>query len=131
LRVEGDEPFNLLNHSAQDIGRYDFLKDVQRLEQIVSGQENIVGYAIMLTNDNSYWSAAKSDLTVDANFRIHDGRVITGVLSWGRKASAGTMKSREQPIDIRGQYTMKWRDYSAPGSGAYGIFKYLIVRIVR
>lgn len=32
-----EETFDLLDQSAQDVGRYDFLKDIQRLERIASG----------------------------------------------------------------------------------------------
>lgn len=129
LRVEGDETFNLLNQSAQDIGRYDFLKDIQRLEQIVTGRPNTLGYAIMLTNDPSYWNQSKSNETVDANFRVHQGRTVGWMLGWGQGASQGTMRSREKPVVIRGQYGMDWRDYSVIDGSTYGTFKYLLVNV--
>jgi hypothetical protein len=129
LRVEGDEIFNLLNQSAQDVGRYDFLKDIQRLEQIVVGQPNTVGYAIMLTNDPSYWNLSKSNETVDVNFRIHQGKTVSGVLGWGEGASKGTMRSRENPVIIKRKYLMDWRDYSTISESTYGKFKYLLIKV--
>lgn len=75
-----EETFDLLDQSAQDIGRYDFIKDIQRLEDIVFDRDNIVGYAIFLTNDSAYWSIPRDIQTVDASFRIHHGRILTGEL---------------------------------------------------
>lgn len=129
LRVEGDEVFNLLNQSAQDVGRYDFLKDVQRLEQIVGAQPKAVGYAILLTNDTSYWNPSKSKDTVDASFRIHQGKVVGGALGWGQGASQGTMRSREKPVELRGKYVMDWKDYSEINASTYGKFKYLLIKV--
>lgn len=129
LRVEGVETFDLLDHRAQDIGRYDFLKDIQRLEQIVAARPNTIGYAILLTNDSTYWSASKSRATVDASFRIHQGKAINGVLGWGQGASQGTMKSRENPVALRGEYVMDWKDYSVIDESTYGKFKYLLIKV--
>jgi len=123
------EIFDLLSQSAQDIGRYDFLKDIQRLEEIMSGQSNIIGYAIFLTNDSAYWSTPRDSQTVDASFRIHHGRILTGELTWGVRASEGTMRGREKALHIKGVYNLNWQDYSAPSQGSYGRFRYLLVKI--
>ncbi len=76
-----EEIFNLLDQSAQDIGRYDFLKDIQRLERIVFDRNDIAGYAVFLTNDSAYWITPRNSNTVDASFRIHQGRILSGELS--------------------------------------------------
>lgn len=130
LRVKVDEEtFDLLDQSAQDQGRYDFLKDVQRLEQIVSGQDNIVGYAIFVTNDSAYWIPPRDRRTVDADFRIHQGRTLTGELRWRQGASVGTMGGREKSILIKGSYNLDWHDYSEVSERPYGKFKYLLVTV--
>lgn len=130
LRVEGDESFHLLNQSAQDVGRYDFLKDIERLEQVVAARSNTTGYAILLTNDPAYWNPSKNTATVDASFRIHQGQTIKGELGWGHGASKGTMKSRENAVVLRGTYVMDWRDYSAIDDSTYGKFKYLLIKVI-
>lgn len=127
----GDETFDLLDQAAQDVGRYDFLRDVERLEQIVSGRNDITGSAIFLTNDSAYWEPPRDEQTVDASFRIHQGRVVTGELRWGSSASAGTMRGREEPIVIRRVYSLDWRDYSEPTDLPYGRFRYLLVKVER
>lgn len=121
------ELFELRDQSAQDIGRYDFLNDLQRIEQVVSAHSNVIGYAILLTNDSAYWRPPRSPGTIDAEFRIHQSRLVAGDLAWGAAASEGTMKSREAAIALRGSYRLVWRDYSEPVRGRYGQFRYLLV----
>ena len=127
IDVKG-ESFNLLNQGAQDLGRYDFLKDVERLENIVSAHDNVKGYAIILTNDSSYWKSTATE-TIDTKFRIHDGRVLNGELSWRPEASSGTMRGREKPIKLTGTYKLNWKDYSQVSGTSYGKFRYLFLEI--
>ncbi len=114
---------------AQDISRYDFIKDISRLEECIDKLPNAIGYAIFLTNDPSYWKnlPRKTD-TQDKNFRIHEGRVIQGTLNWKESTSKGTMKGREEPITLKRSYKLNWRDYSNLGV-KNGIFKYLLVKV--
>ncbi len=129
----GDELFWLKDVGAQDQGRYDFLRDIQRLEKFVSEHDNVTGYAILLTNDSLYWNAPRNTLTVDASFRIHEGRVLNGILSWGHTASKGTTKDRVKPITIEGTYKLTWQEYHEVESGTYvkgyRKFRYLLVKI--
>jgi hypothetical protein len=124
----GEETFDLLDQSAQDLGRYDFLKDIQRLEQIALNHNNMVGYAIFLTNDSAYWTPPKNNQTVDVNFRIHQDRNLNGKLQWSG-ASEGTMHGRKEAIFIKGIYNLKWQDYSELSAKSYGKLKYLLVKV--
>ncbi len=66
---QDDESFVLRNQSAQDQGRYDFLRDIQRLERMRFKLEQCkAGYAVLLTNDSSYWKAPTHRDLVDADF---------------------------------------------------------------
>jgi hypothetical protein len=125
----GNEQYRLKDQSAQDISRYDFLKDVQRLEQVVAVHPNSIGYAVLLTNDSAYWKKPVNHSTVDADFRLYDGRVVEGVLAWGVNASDGTKKDREQSLELQGKYQLRWSDYSYPSSGSYGEFRSLVVKV--
>jgi len=126
----GNEQYHLKSQSAQDIGRYDFLKDVQRLERVGAQHQNFTGYAILLTNDSAYWAKPTNSTTVDADFRLNDGRVIEGVLAWSDKASDGTKKNRERAIELQGKYRFRWTDYSRPSSDRYGKFRSLVVKVM-
>ena len=127
---QDDEPFVLRNQSAQDQGRYDFLLDIQRLELMRSNLEQCkAAYAVLLTNDSSYWKVPGQRDTVDADFRIHEGREISGALAWAARAGSGTVKGRESPIQIRGSYRLRWQEYSNFPGKSYGRFRYLAVSV--
>ena len=126
----GSEKYRLKSQSAQDTGRYDFLKDIYRLEQVGKQYDDFAGVAVLLTNDSAYWTKPTHYETYDASFRLHDGRVVGGRLAWSDKASDGTKRGREQPIELAGKYLLRWTDYSQPSTGSHGKFRSLIVRVV-
>ena len=127
---QDDEPFVLRNQSAQDQGRYDFLLDIQRLELMRSNLEQCkAANAVLLTNDSSYWKVPTHRDTVDADFRVHEGRAVSGALAWAARASSGTVGGRESPIQIRGSYRLRWQEYSNFPGKSYGSFRYLAVSV--
>jgi hypothetical protein len=121
------ETFKLKNHSAQDVGRYDFIKDIQRLEQLVSSRSNIVGYAIFLSNETLYWSSSRKQ-TIDADFHLNDERALSGTMHWSEIASAGTTKGRSAPLTLRNDYLTNWQQYSIL-AGTKGDFRYLAIEV--
>ncbi len=124
------ESFSLRNQAARDHGRYDFLRDVQRLERVVSLPDlATVGFAICLTNDSAYWKVTTRKDNIDAAFYLHEGRTAEGELIWSERAGAGTTKGREAPIKLRNPYKMTWRDFSEVGDGGYGRFRYLALEV--
>ena len=113
LTVEdNDETYCLKNQGAQDIGRYDYLKDVQRIEQFLKEKDYECGYAILLTNDKLYWSENKRENNIDAQFCLNDGVEKTGKLKWSEKTGEGTKKGRENGIILKGKYKINWNEYS-------------------
>ena len=124
-----NEQFKLKDQRAQDIGRYDFIKDIQRLEYLALDRRNVTGYAILLTNDPSYWQNSSSSKTVDAELGLQDGRILGGHLNWGDKASDGTRKNREQTLFLKGKYTLDWKDFSIVEEKANGVFRQLTVQV--
>lgn len=124
----GDEEYRLLNQSAQDIGRYDFIKDVVRLERFVGANSTASGYAIILTNDSTYWTESKRLSSVDNAFRLHEARTLTGELQWVG-ASAGTMKGREAALGLRNEYPLNWHDYSRVTEQPGGRFRFLLAEV--
>ena len=125
----GDEQFYLKDHSARDFGRYDFLKDVQRVEQLVARGTAKAGFAVFLTNDLGYLEYPSRSGTNDAAFRIHEGREITGKLDWSEKTNRKKTQGREEPVTLNGSYTLHWRDYSDLQRDGYTKFRYLAVAI--
>lgn len=127
--AHSEETYSLRNQSAQDIGRHDFIKDIHRLEDYTQAHPGSVGYAVLLTNDRSYWSESRKLDAVDSEFRVHEGRVLHGGVTWGSNAAAGTKHKREKTITLRGKYKISWRDYSSHGTGHAEQFRYVAVRV--
>jgi len=123
------ERYELLNQSAQDIGRYDVLRDLSRVERLVSLGQASSGFVVFLTNDSSYWRPSRSPSTVDRDFRLHEGRIVQGQLAWASHASDGTMKSREAPIVLSGLYSVSWHDYAELAAGTYSRFRYTMFAV--
>ncbi len=123
------EPFELADHAAQDLGRYDTIKDICRLEALSRTNLKLAAYVVLLTNDSAYWHSPGAKETVYGAFRLSEGRELRGELAWGAAAGGGTIKSRERALVLSGSYAAKWRDYSTVATKSYGQFKYLLARI--
>jgi hypothetical protein len=124
--VVNGEKFNLKDQDAQDQGRYDFIKDISRLEKALEIYDG-TGFAIFLTNDKSYWETPTRDVdAVDEALRIHEKSIICGTLSWKKGTSKGTKSGRIKPIILKGNYTLNWNDYSDVEEQK---FRYLLVEI--
>lgn len=124
-----DERFDLANQGAQDLSAYDVWKDVQRLERVCTQRADTNGYVILLSNDATFWNAPASNGTVGSAFRLHEGRVASGGLYWASHAGDGTMKNRENPIELNGSYRIEWHDYSRLGPGQGLTFRYTLIHV--
>ncbi|MCG3133017.1 MAG: hypothetical protein HMLKMBBP_00103 [Planctomycetes bacterium] len=128
LAVEIDgETFRLKSGAAQDVRRYDFWKDVERVQTLLSTGIVDVGFVLALTNDPGYWTPGR-DGTVDRAFRMADGSMVRGELAWDPRASEGTRKGRERTISIRQPVPLRWADYSVVGTER---FRYVLVPLTR
>ena len=130
-----NEIFKLRNQSAVDYSRYAFLKDIQRMEEVVGNNTDVKGYAILITNDMSIELPPTKDDVADFQFRIHEGKVINNEeLDWIRKKGGQSFGDMENPIKLRGTYKFNWKDYSELKNTnnlpvTNGKFRYLFVEI--
>jgi hypothetical protein len=123
----GGEAFSLADRAARDLARYDFLKDIVRVETLLHGSHAATGYALLLTNDRGLWEGPGGE-AVGASFTCREGHEINGALDWSGRASEGTVRGREQAIIVRGAYRCLWRDYSLVAGGS-GTFRYLLIGV--
>ena len=123
-----NEDYHLKDQGAYDINRYDFCKDIERLEKVLEKYPDGIGFAIFLTNDDLYWRTPPNLNTADKDFRIHEGRVVKGILKWKEGTSMGTMRGRENPIKLTGEYNIHWKDYSDL-KRKNGKFRYTYVKV--
>lgn len=141
-------------HGAADLGAYDFLWDVHRI-QLLTGIEKKLdsddvkmpcdrGYAIILTNDSHYWNSnSNNTLTTHGINRdfligsISKGNTFLKKGSHNWYTTQGTIglsqalkndKSRQNSIKIVKDYPYKWQDYYTI-AGKNGKFKYMVVEI--
>ena len=127
------ESFSLRDQSAQDHGRYDFLKDIARLEYLLDRRMARCGIAVLLTNDSLYEDRRPPEV-IDADFSLHDGRHLpTGptTMQWAESAGTRTTIGRTAPIAVRGPHTLRWSTFGQPGKGRSGHFRYLAVEVSR
>lgn len=126
--VDGEQ-YNLKNHGAQDIGSYDFVKDICRVESFATHLNRFkCGFVLWITNDPYYWNAPNNSNAGYAAFSVHHGARKTGTMSWGSHLSSGTIKGREQDLVLRSEYEITWNDYSDLGIRS-GLFKYALMCI--
>lgn len=117
------EKYKLKNHMATNLRRYDFYKDISRLESLKINKEIDKGYVIFLTNVPSY---QKSTSGMAKEFNFADGcKISQGKYDWSGKKPTGK-SHRNEEIEIKQQYDCCWREY--PENGSYG-FKYILLEI--
>ena len=129
LDVTSNGEHFLLKDGADDLDRYDFVKDVSRIEGVIDKRSDAThGFAVLLTNTESLWKQPTRtwETTKDASFRIHDGRRLAGELDWVKNAPD---KERANPIQLSGAYDLKWYEYSDLETGNKSRFRYLAVEV--
>ena len=129
-RTYRDERFSLAL-GARDVMRYDFLKDIRRIERVVEDHSSAYcGLAVLLTNDHLMWNRSNRIDVVDAEFHIFDGkRIGESEMRWGNSASDGTKRSREEPIKLSHSYLLNWENYFSLGDKPGERFRYLAVAV--
>lgn len=104
--------YNLKDQKACDFGRYDFIKDIERLEKITCGTQDKLGYVIFLSNDENYLQGTKKT-NQDYSFNIENNTTITrGEKSWSKEKILKNLGSRKNSLNINNDYFVQWRNYS-------------------
>jgi hypothetical protein len=107
----GAERFDLPDQAAHDISRHDVVKDIVRLERLLADGYADEGISITLSNDPAYWRPGTKASPIDAAFRLHEGRTLSGMLSWSAAAGTGTTHKRDEPLRLAGAYRCAWNHY--------------------
>lgn len=134
MKFENEE-YNLKNQGAQDNGRYDFLKDISRIEKFInsSSPKSDYGYAIILTNDHLYYESGEnsnsSQFRIDKNIKI----IESGKHDWNFKSDSFKKYNpkRIDAINLINSYNVEWQDCSTLLDDKDNKFKYLIVTITK
>ncbi len=139
------EDLSLSNHGAVDLGTYDFMWDIKRLQTLTDKNDVSVkkhctrGYAVILTNDCNYWrDNVNNENRIHRDFVFCEGNspLTKGEHQWYLKdsnepGSPGTVKDsfRDKSIILRKDYPYKWLDYCNLPMEKNGVFKFMIVEV--
>lgn len=145
----------LMNHGAADLGAYDFMWDIHRIQLLTGCEKDDAsevrmpctrGYAIILTNDNNYWKTNANNKVpekgINRMFLIGDDEegstyIQAGEHEWfkldgtpGLSKAIQNDKSRQNAIKMSKNYPYEWKEYCKPIADKNGIFRFLIVEII-
>ena len=111
------------NQGAQDIVRYNFWKDVRRIEVLNSRFDSVEGgIAVIMTNDSSYVRPVRPDSSC-APFSTSEGNVVgPGTVDW---QNMPTVRENHPPFTLNGSYTARWHQATIDGID----FNYMIIEI--
>lgn len=100
------EAIVMKNQGAQDIVRYNFWKDVRRVEVLRSRFEAIKGgIAVIMTNDPSYVRPVHPQ-SACAPFSTAEGMVVgPGAIDWQNMPS---VRVNHKPFSLDGKYAIHW-----------------------
>ncbi|MBO8433420.1 MAG: hypothetical protein IAB08_09045 [Bacteroidetes bacterium] len=111
----------LKSHGAQDLGRYDFWKDVKRLELVKSRFGNVAGgLAVFLTNDTTYKAKPKGLIE---NFSMAEGEPLPMEKHWS-DATRPTAEGRPD-FEVSKEYELRWQERQIGGIG----FHYCVLAV--
>lgn len=112
----------LKNQGAQDLGMYDFWKDVRRLELVRNRFDAVKnGLAVFVTNDKQYLNASR-ETSNNRLFSMEEGLHGT-VKHWQQPES--TCAKTHPDFDLDNEYTIHWNHNDYEGVD----FHYCIVEI--
>ena len=97
------------HHGAQNIGCYDYWKDVKRLEFYEASFPQVEqGIMLFVTNDETYLHPPLNMNTGYAQFSIHEGKTVAQneTLDWNRALS---ISRNRPPIQLNNTYHLTWR----------------------
>ena len=106
---------------APNLGRRGIVRDIERVEGFVKDGLATAGAVVVISNNDVYWKAPGRRYCSSINYRIHDGAVLSGTLSWHPKNPAWT----GHHSTLVGSYTAAWSPYSDPAGGP-GPFQTLV-----
>ena len=133
-----------LNHGATDLGRFDFLWDLHRIEMLKIRDDTLFkfnrnlkkfinGYAIMLTNEKLYWQKEKTKTeALYKNFCISDNDFIEkGIpLKWYKNRNQFSVDKTSRDIELvfNNNYKFNWKNYSYNKDSSHD-FRYILLEV--
>ena len=133
----GDEFFELKQHGATNLGRFDAINDARRVKYLKDSNNTKIkkGFTIFLTNESDYWSN-NAQRTMSKDFNLTEDRVLKKgeILDWKSKSPNIKSVSKKRidpfaPINIDFNDVIKWSEFSKIGSGKSGRFRFFVLDV--
>lgn len=118
--VVNGELFECKSQGGHTEGRYNFLKDIKRIEEL-----NAKGFAVFLTNDDKYWDYLKYAGVIDKEFLLKEGYTFKKDVSYNWKSECKTYKKKD-PIKFKNDYKINWLSFGELNSCSY---RYTLIEI--
>lgn len=102
-----DKVVVMKNQGAQDLGMYDFWKDVRRVELVRNRFKNVKGgLAVFVTNDQLYTKASRQNSN---NYLLNmtEGKHST-IKHWQNEDSACAKMKSYKSFEVEKEYSIKW-----------------------
>ena len=133
----GEESFELKQHGATNLGRFDAINDARRVKYLKDSNNTKIkkGFTIFLTNESDYWSN-NAQRTMSKDFNLIEDRVLKKgkILDWKLKSPNIKSVSKKRidpfaPINIDFNDVIKWREFSKIGSDKSGRFRFFVLDV--
>lgn len=133
----GDELFELKQHGASNLGRFDAINDARRVKYLKDSNNTKIkkGFTIFLTNESDYWSN-NAQRTMSKDFNLTEDRVLKKgeILDWKSKSPNIKSVSKKRidpfaPINIDFNDVIKWSEFSKIGSSKSGRFRFFVLDV--
>jgi hypothetical protein len=138
LKVKvGDEHFELKQHGAANLGRFDAIDDARRVKSLVDSKSTKIseGFTVFLTNDSDYW-LNNAQRTMSKDFALIEKRRFTNgdKLDWYSKSLNVNSVSKNRmdpfaPIKIDFNDEINWCDFSKIENNKSGNFRFFVLDV--
>lgn len=135
--VVGDESFELKQHGAANLGRFDAIDDARRVKSLVDSPATNInqGYTVFMTNDIDYWGN-NAQRTMSKDFALIENRNFSKgeSLDWKSKSlninSVSTNRvSPFAPIITNFSDLINWHDFSKINNSKAGCFRFFVLDV--
>lgn len=104
-----DKVVVMKNQGAQDLGMYDFWKDVRRVELVRNRFERVKGgLAVFVTNDEYYVKGSRKESN-NYLLNLTEG-THSPIKHWQNEQSACAQMKSYKSFELENSYTIAWRD---------------------
>lgn len=130
--VISDDVQLVKNQAASNLVKYNYWKDVRRIELVKQRYAKIVGgIALIVTNSSIFWKNTDTEAAYKT-FSTGEGVVVKkGEMKWAAKVSK-TVLDGHPNFSIEGHYTCHWKSASIQGLNedtGNSLFRYCLVEI--